>query len=368
MNSTINQRVQEFTGDDDLWPHEKKSTMYDIFVRTGTGGDAAAVTVRGDGHPYTGIEWFQPVDERLTMTYRRGPRQWIGTRQSGKSSLLSPPGSVPGWGRPVPDPAFEVAYDDDPGQRPGTHCSWDCREWQMWKGRQHGVEMRPRRAPARSGSKVADDGIDVWSEYEVDGVRTNQLWHFTDVADADVIQFDCLITMENVTARPIVEYSQVFANYTQINGLNGCYFWHGESGKLVNFLDIFVFHLQAFVVDPNSPFLELNCIPHFPSTEGVINATWRFPVLIGHATDEGWRHLILVERQHTAGISCGMKGVAMDYVLYPGKLRLEPGEEFTTHVRHVVMRCPQLPALSRLEGMWRQFESDHGSAKELTPG
>jgi hypothetical protein len=48
MNSTISQRVLEYTGDDDLWPHEKKSTMYDILLRTECGEDAAAITVRGD--------------------------------------------------------------------------------------------------------------------------------------------------------------------------------------------------------------------------------------------------------------------------------------------------------------------------------
>ena len=199
----------------------------------------------------------------------------------------------------------------------------------------------------------------------MDGVRTRLLWDFTDVTAADTMHYDCLITMENVGDQPLVEYSQFFANYTQINGLNGCFFWHAQTGELVNFLDIFVFHLQAFVVDPSSPFLELNCIPHFPRTEGVINATWRFPLLVGQATDAGWRHVILMERQHTAGISCGMKGVAMDYVVYPGKLCLEPGESFTAHVRHFVIRSPELPAISRLEGMWHQFESDHDEKKRL---
>ncbi len=365
MNSTFSQRILEYTGDDDLWPHEKKSTMYDILLRTVAGDAAAAITVRGDGHPYTGVEWFQPVDERLTMTYRRGPRQWIGAHEAGTATLLSPPGSVSGWGRPVPDSDYEVRYDGDPRQRPGSHCSWDCREWQMWRGRPHGLEMRPRRTPAESGS-IDDDGrMGVWSAYEVDGVRTSQLWDFTDVVVSDTIQYDCLITIENVGTETMVEYSQFFANYTQINGLNGCFFWHTEAGGLVNFLDIFVFHLQAFVVDPSSPFLELNCIPHFPRTEGVINATWRFPLLVGHATDAGWRHVILTERQHTAGISCGMKGVAMDYVLYPGKLSLEPGGKFTTHVRHLIIRSPELPAASHLEDLWRQFESDNDEKKEL---
>ena len=225
--------------------------------------------------------------------------------------------------------------------------------------------MRPRRTPAESGSTFVDGRIGIWSEYEVDGVRTSQLWNFTDVATPDVIEYDCLITMENVSTHTMVEYSQFFANYTQINGLNGCFFWHADAGKLVNFVDIFVFHLQAFVVDSNSPFLELNSIPHFPRSEGVINATWKFPLLVGHATDAGWRHVILMEQQYTAGISCGMKGVAMDYVLYPGKLGLEPGEKFTTHLRHLVIRSSKLPATSYLEGLWRQFESEHNAYKKL---
>ena len=66
----------------------------DILLRTECGEDAAAITVRGDGHPYTGVEWLQPVDERLTMTYRQGPRQWVGAREVGKATLLTPPGSV----------------------------------------------------------------------------------------------------------------------------------------------------------------------------------------------------------------------------------------------------------------------------------
>jgi len=143
--------------------------------------------------------------------------------------------------------------------------------------------MRPRRTQAESGS-INDDGrIGVWSTYEVDGVRTSQLWDFTDVTVSDTIQYDCLITIENV----------------------------------------------------------------------------------GHATDAGWRHVILTERQHTAGISCGMRGVAMDYVLYPGKLSLEPGEKFTTHVRHLIIRSPELPTTSHLEDLWRQFESDNDKKKKL---
>ena len=364
MNSSISQRVVEYSGDDDLWPHEKRSTMYDILLRTTAGDDAAAITVRGDGHPFTGIEWFQPADERLTMTYRRGPRQWIGGREVGSSTLLIPPGSVPGWGRPVPDSAYEAAYDGDPDRRPGRHCSWDCREWQMWRGRSYGLEMRPRRTSAESGLVAATDGLGVWSEYEVDGVHTTQHWHFTDIAEADVLAYDCLIAIENVSGNEIVDYSQFFANYTQINGLNGCFFWHEDASKLVNFLDIFVFHLQAFVVDPASPFIELGCIPHFPRSEGLINATWNFPVLVGHATDCGWRHVILMERQYTAGISCGMKGVAMDYAIYPGKLSFDPGQRFTAHVRHLIIRSPELPTMSHLEGLWQQFEVDHDDVKK----
>ena len=337
--------------------------MYDILLRTEGGDDAAAITVRGDGHPFTGVEWFQPADEHLTMTYRRGPRQWIGAHEVRYSTLFSPPGSVSDWGRPVPDPAYEAPYDGDSDQRPGRHCSWDCREWQMWQGRSYGLEMRPRRTPAKSGSAEIDGRIGVWSAYEVDGVRTSQKWRF--IAAADVIAYDCLITMENVSNNTIFEYSQFFANYAQINGLNGCFFWHAEAGELVNFLDIFVFHLQAFVVDPASPFLELGCIPHFPKTEGLINAAWRFPVLVGHATGCGWRHVILMEREHTAGISCGMKRVAMDYALYPGKLSFEAGERFTAHVRHLVIRSPELPATSRLEDMWQRFVSDHEEMKAL---
>ena len=365
MNSEINKRIQEYTGDDELWPHEKKAVMYDILLRTTSGEDAAAVSVRGSGHPFTGIEWFQPVDEPLTMTYRRGPRQWLGARQAGEATLLTPPGSVPGWGRSVPDPAYETPYDTEPGQRPGRYCSWDCREWQMWRGRPFGLEMRPRRAPADSGCDLAGDRIRVWSQYEVDGVRTRQCWLFADVDDGDAIQYDCLMSLENVAGEGFVEYSQFFADYTEVNGLNGCYFWHGDTGELVNFLDLFVFHLQAFVVDPGSPFLELNSIPHFPRTEGLINATWRFPLMVGHATDRGWRHVILAEPEYAAGISCGMKGVAMDYVLYPGRLRFEAGERFTAHIRHLAMRRPELPGVSELEQLQQRFESEHVENKDL---
>ena len=61
----------------------------------------------------------------------------------------------------------------------------------------------------------------------------------------------------------------------------------------------------------------------------------------------------------------GMTGVAMDFVLYPGKLTLAVGEDFSAHVRHLIIRSPELPDSSLLEKLWSTFNAEHEMFKAL---
>ncbi len=47
----------------------------------------------------------------------------------------------------------------------------------------------------------------------------------------------------------------------------------------------------------------------------------------------------------------------MDYILFPGasQVTFAKGAEFKVHVRHVMLKSPQLPSVERLESLWREF-------------
>ena len=317
----------------------------------------------------TGVQWFQPVDEPANMVAHWA--KYVGHPKDGDT----PPGDVPNWGKPIPDPTQEVTYNVDPAKRPFGFGTWDCREWQMYQGRPSGAwdqKEGPRYVAAGSDHQVRDGKILVNSEYVARKVKTHQRWVLADLKDTDVIQYDCLYNMQNTSGKDIVEYSQFFANYTHANGWLGCFFWDHISQSLRNFWDIGCWHIHNFTVGPDSPFVKLGEIPHIPryakegrQGKGAVAANWLHPVLVSQATDAGWRHVILLEEAFAAGLTQGMTGVAMDFVLYPGKLTLAAGEDFSAHVRHLIIRNPGLPDSSLLEKLWSTFNAEHETFKAL---
>lgn len=336
MNTSLSQRSRDYKKPSDpFWKHSTIETLYDVSLYHVDGHQLADVTVRGAGHPYTGIEWMQPYDEDVNMVFKR----------SGDDG--------------------HTAFGTRPEQRYINHSTWDCREWQMWRGRTYGREQRPRWVPAQCGHQASADHLRIWCQYEVDGVRTRQEWFFGDQLDAESLVYDCLITVENISSKKILDYTQFFACYTEVNGRDGAYFWD-KSGELVLSWDIGIEHLDKFIVAEGSPIDEAGSLPHFPRTEGLVGAHWKKPVLVGQRTSRNWRHVVMVEQTYAAAITLGMTGVAMDYVLYPGRLVFQPGESFTNHIRHFLLRSPDLPELERLGQLYHEFGQDHERIKCLT--
>jgi len=75
MNTSVPERMRDYRRpSDEYWKHPTMETLYDIALRHGDGQDVAAETVRGAGHPYTGVEWIQPYDKTFNMVFIRGPK------------------------------------------------------------------------------------------------------------------------------------------------------------------------------------------------------------------------------------------------------------------------------------------------------
>jgi hypothetical protein len=64
-----------------------------------------------------------------------------------------------------------------------------------------------------------------------------------------------------------------------------------------------------------------------------------------------------------AALAQGIQGNAMDYILFPGPAEsaFANGAKFAVHIRHVMLRSPELPSVGQLETMWDNFQESHTS-------
>jgi hypothetical protein len=55
----------------------------------------------------------------------------------------------------------------------------------------------------------------------------------------------------------------------------------------------------------------------------------------------------------------------MDYILFPGpaKRTFAGGDIFSAHIRHVLLKSPELPSVERLEELWSDFAKSHAATR-----
>jgi len=173
-------------------------------------------------------------------------------------------------------------------------------------------------------------------------------------------------TIRNASNRDVDEYGQFFACYTPLN--RGRSFWYWDaSGKLMLFAERRVSHLDGYIAHPRAYFGEQGAIPHCPRGGGKIVGQWRHPVIVSHASPAGWRSVILLEAAHTSALTQGIQGGAMDYILFPapGKRTFANGAVFSAHIRHILLKSPELPSVERLEEFWDEFVLSHSATRNL---
>ncbi|MBN1675788.1 MAG: hypothetical protein JXR37_32390 [Kiritimatiellae bacterium] len=273
---------------------------------------------------------------------------------------------VSGEGNTGPQKIMLAAAGASPSQG-----AWDCREWHWWKNCPFDpAEMRPRKTRATGGVDAGPGGIRVWSRYLTDGVEVLQEWFFDDLANADAGRYDALCTFRNTHDTTLEEYGQFFASYTAWNdpvggggwrhpNAAGHLYWNG-AGQLVNFKTAGGAHLDYYVVEAGSPFHQLGHIPHCPKGGGVVKDVWKYPLSISQPNANGYRHVILCERNGVSALAQGENGVAQDYLLYPPGVDFEPGRTFSVHVRHLIEHLPSEPELPAfLDAAWQQFVAAH---------
>ncbi len=261
-----------------------------------------------------------------------------------------------------------------------SDSAWHYREWQWWDGHPHGDSCRPRYwanvrfrveavyqpepsivAGNNPRALQAECGSSI--EYRVDGFTSIQQVLPPHQVDADLPYFDIVFTMRNTTGHAVRDYAQFFACYTAANadpddvGRRRSHWFWDRSGALVRWSDKGVTHLNGYVVHPDAYFHDQGRIPHCPRGNGRIVGTFQYPVLVSNASPAGHRSIILVDPQHAAGLSQGMEGPAMDYILFPGADNVEfgPSEQFTAHIRHYVVRSADLPSIGQLKNLWKAF-------------
>lgn len=239
----------------------------------------------------------------------------------------------------------------------GDSSAWHYREWQWWKGHPWRDSCRPRywtTAEFITGERRFD------IHFEIDGFDCRQTFLLPDIVNSTTPHWDVVISIRNVSGEDVEEYGQFFACYTSFNDPNSCWFW--EIGdRLTRFADYGVSHLDGYVVHPDAYFADRGAIPHCPRGGGKIVSRWQKPVLVSHPSPTGWRSVILVEAQHAAGLAQGIRGAAMDYIVFPGPTEptFRDQASFAVHVRHHLIKSPQLPTSDTLQQLWTDFESAH---------
>jgi len=245
----------------------------------------------------------------------------------------------------------------------GDSRVWDYREWQWWRGHPWGDSCRPRywtTAQFSPGEKRLD------IRYQIDGFDCVQAFLLPEVVDNSHPHWDLVTSICNVSGGDVEEYGQFFACYTNFNEPNSCWFWEAGN-RLTRFSEHGVKHLEGYVSHPDAYFAEREAIPHLPRGGGKIVSHWYRPVLVSHPSPAGWRSVILIEAQYAAGLAQGIRGAAMDYILFPGPVKqtFENNAVFAVHIRHHLIKSPALPTTEVLQQLWAQFEDSHEAIHAL---
>lgn len=259
------------------------------------------------------------------------------------------------------------AGDDSQRWIDANHATgaWHYREWQWWRGHPWGESCRPRYFADVALELPSDDQRRADLLYAIDGFDCRQIFLAPKATESDAPYCDLLTTVRNSSGGDVHEYGQFFACYTPLGRGRSFWYWD-ESDKLMLMADRGIGHLDGYIAHPDAYFLEQKAIPHCPRGEGKIVGRWRHPVLVSHASPAGWRSIILIESQRAAGLAQGLEGGAMDYILFP-----EPHSPtfpnqsaFSAHIRHVMLKSPELPSVQRLRGLWDEFERAHDSVRQ----
>jgi hypothetical protein len=241
--------------------------------------------------------------------------------------------------------------------------AWHYREWQWWKGHPWGESCRPRYyADVKfRASGNAQRGTVI--SYRIDGFDCRQVFVLPDSVDGDAPYWDVVTSIRNASGHDVEEYGQFFACYTPLNRRHSFWYWD-ESGQLVLFSDRGVTHLDGYIAHPQAYFLAQNAVPHCPRGGGKVVGRWKKPVMVSHASPAGWRSIIMIEPQYAAALAQGIEGEAMDYILFSGPAgrSFADGAALSAHIRHVMLRSPELPTTHRLEELWSDFKHSHATA------
>jgi hypothetical protein len=246
-----------------------------------------------------------------------------------------------------------------------SNDAWHYREWQWWKGHPWGESCRPRYYSEVEFSAAEHAARGAVIAYQIDGFNCRQTFHVPDVVPTDAPYWDLVTTIRNTSGRDVEEYGQFFACYTRLNRGRSFWYWD-ESGDLVLFSDRGVGHLDGYIAHPGAFFLQHSAIPHCPRGGGKIVGRWRKPLILSHASPAGWRSVIMIEPQFAASLAQGIQGGAMDYILFPGpdKRTFADGAEFSAHIRHVMLKSPEVPGTQQLQRLWDDFQRSHKAIHE----
>jgi hypothetical protein len=252
---------------------------------------------------------------------------------------------------------------------------WDCREWMWWNGYPHGEQVRSRTdAPATGSADEVADCVRVSSQYGCDGVTVLEEWFLVDLETEEVGGYDCLITIRNTGDRPLEEFGFLFTNCVSWNKKGdkwaGHWYWSSD-GSLVNYNDKGSDNLNYYVTGAGSPFEKLGRVPHCPrpkeGEKGQIKALWKHPVSISHPGPNGHRHVLMVEEACTAALSCGTQGQEQVYILRPPQWPgFPPGQAFSAHVRHLLVKASDEELAKQLDQWWAAFAADHPRIHSLS--
>jgi hypothetical protein len=308
------------------------------------GASPANVQACEDEHPPVAVE---PVAEFVLGSPSKARALSLAVDPRGVRAVVPPGDDVKTW----------IHADDSAG-------AWHYREWQWWKGHPWGDSCRPRYWTQAQLHARRQPPASATISYSIDGFDCQQTFLLPAEAEASAPHWDLVTTIRNVSKGNVQEYGQFFACYTPLN--RGRSFWYWDaSDRLVLFAERGVSHLDGYIANPEAYFAAEGAVPHCPRGGGKIVETWRHPVFVSQASPAGWRSIILLETAHAAALTQGIQGGAMDYILLPSpeERAFADGAAFSAHIRHVLLKSPDLPPVERLEELWDEFVESHAATR-----
>ncbi len=232
---------------------------------------------------------------------------------------------------------------------------WDSREHHYWDAFEGVFEPRNVVVNAPTVEFVGNsDTVQASYYYIANYVKTTVAWIFREAAFvAGKPTWDTVITIENLTGQTLHNYLHFFACY---HPANPNYFWNSAGAIAPCSAGGFIAVADADQQRRLQASTYQRTVDRYCGNQKIEYFRYRQPVLLSER--QPWyadaRHVLMVEPEKCAAIVTWVNQ-ARDYMIRPPHYDLQPGELFTTRIRHAIA---SIQDVRNLEVLWSGFKKD----------